>query len=67
MIESTLNQYELRYQSFDSRLCFAFPCDRKGKVEMDLLSERERLNYLYARAMVGRDLALPAVRPMGMH
>jgi hypothetical protein len=66
MIES-LNQYELRYQSFDSRLSFVFPCDRKGQVEMDLLSERERLNYLYARAMVGRDLAVPAVRPMGMH
>ena len=34
---------------------------------MDRLSERERANYLFARAMVGRDLAAPAVRPSGLH
>lgn len=68
MIDSTLNQYELRFQSlFDSGRGYAFPCDPKGQVEMDRLSDRERNNYLYARAMVGRDLAVPAVRPMGMH
>ena len=66
MIASTSN-FELRFRSFDRRQCFAFPCDPKGRVEMDLLSERERINYLYARAMVGRDLAAPAVRPMGLH
>ena len=66
MIASTSN-FELRFQSFDRRQCFAFPCDPKGRVEMDLLSDRERINYLYARAMVGRDLAAPAVRPMGLH
>ena len=66
MIASTSN-FELRFQSFDRRQWFAFPCDPKGRVEMDLLSERERINYLYARAMVGRDLAAPAVRPMGLH
>lgn len=66
MIASTSN-FELRFQSFDRRQCFAFPCDPKGRVEMDLLSDRERINYLYARAMVGRDLSAPAVRPMGLN
>jgi hypothetical protein len=28
---------------------------------MDGLSERVRLNYLYARAMVGKELDVPAV------
>jgi hypothetical protein len=34
---------------------------------MDQLSDRSRTNYLYARAVVGRELAVPAVRPSGMH
>ena len=53
------------------RLCFrslfnrgrgyAFPCDGNGRVDLDELSERARSNYFYARAMVGRELAVPAV------
>jgi hypothetical protein len=34
---------------------------------MDRLSDRTRINYLYARAMVGRQLAVPAVQPSAMH
>jgi len=30
-------------------------------VELDALSERARSNYLYARAVVGREFATPAV------
>lgn len=45
---------------------FTFPCDRQGRVDMDRLSERVRNNYLFARAMVGRDLATPAIEPAGM-
>jgi hypothetical protein len=30
-------------------------------VDLDELSENARNNYLYARAMVGRELATPAV------
>ena len=68
MNTSTPQHFELRFHSFDRRQCFAFPCDPKGRVELDLLSERERINYLYARAMVGLCLAPPAVRPMmGLH
>jgi hypothetical protein len=46
---------------FDHGRGFAFPCDREGRVDLDGLSERARSNYLYARAMVGRELTVPAV------
>ena len=68
MIDSTVTQYELRFQSlFDSGRGYAFPCDPTGHVELDQLSERARNNYLFARAVVGRELAVPAVRPRGMY
>lgn len=40
---------------------YAFPCDAAGHVELDALTERERIDYLYARAVVGREVAPPAV------
>ena len=46
---------------FDSGRGFAFPCDGAGRVNLDELSERGRANYLFARAMVGRDLSSPKV------
>ena len=42
---------------------YAFPCDARGHVDMDALSDRARIDYLYARAMIGRETALPEVRP----
>lgn len=48
---------------FESGRGFAFPCDGAGRVNLDGLSEQGRLNYLYARAMVGRELSAPAVQP----
>lgn len=67
MNESATGAYELRFQNlFDHGRGFAFPCDPAGRVDMDQLSDRARLNYLYARAMVGRELAAPAVR-RGLH
>jgi hypothetical protein len=55
-------QFELRYQGlFDPGRGFSFPCDAKGRVELDRLSERARVNYLYARATVGFELAAPIV------
>jgi hypothetical protein len=63
MNDSTLSQFELRFQSlFDSGRGFAFPCDPAGRVDLDRLSDRARNNYLYARAMVGRELSVPAVQ-----
>ena len=62
MIQSATHQFQLCFRSlFQSGRGFAFPCDGRGQVNMDRLSERARANYLYARAMVGRDLATPAV------
>jgi hypothetical protein len=46
---------------FQSGRGYAFPCDQAGRVDLDDLSEAGRTNYLYARAMVGRELAPPAV------
>jgi hypothetical protein len=55
--------YELRFQSlFDDGRALAFPCDEAGHVDMDALSERARHNYLYARAVIGREFSMPAVR-----
>lgn len=46
---------------------YAFPCDGCGRVDLDHLSERARNDYFYARAMVGRELAVPAVEPADLH
>lgn len=55
--------FELRFQSlFNDGRALAFPCDAAGRVDLDALSERARVNYLYARAVVGREFAMPAVR-----
>jgi len=54
--------YALRFESlFNPGRALVFPCDAQGRVEMDSLSERARHNYLYARAVVGREFATPAI------
>jgi len=61
---SVKNAFELRFESlFQQGRAFAFPCDERGRVELDALSDRARSNYLYARAVVGREFATPAVVP----
>ena len=58
-----INRFELWFRSlFDEGRGFAFACDSAGRVSMDELSERGRRNYLFARAMVGREFATPTVR-----
>jgi hypothetical protein len=55
--------YELRFQSlFDAGRAYAFSCDEAGHVDIDALSAQARLNYFYARTLIGRDVATPAVR-----
>lgn len=55
--------FELRFTSlFDGGGDFVFPCDAAGRVDLDALSERARSNYFYARTVVGREFACPAVR-----
>jgi len=60
--------FEIRYQSlFNAGRALSFPCDAEGHVQMDLLSERARDNYLYARAVVGREYAFPSICPTLAH
>ena len=68
MFESTTNQFQLCFRSlFQNGRGYAFPCDPQGQVDLDRLSERARTNYLYARAMVGRELSVPAVEASLLH
>jgi len=58
--------FELRFESlFHSGRALAFPCDAQGGVTLDALSERARQNYLFARAVVGREYAVPIVLRCG--
>jgi hypothetical protein len=62
MIPSATVTFQLCFRSlFQSGRGYAFPCDGDGRVDLDALSDRARTNYLYARAMVGRELSVPAV------
>ena len=60
--------FQIRFRSLVRSGCdFVFPCDASGCVEMDALSDAARNDYLYARAMVGRELAPPAVVSPAFH
>ena len=56
-------RYELRFQSlFTEGRAYSFPCDEEGHVDIDSLGRTERLNYFYARTVIGREFSLPAVQ-----
>lgn len=60
--------FELRFQSlFNEGRALAFPCDADGHVDLDALSERARCNYYFARTVIGREFALPAVHTSPRH
>ncbi len=62
MMESRSSQFQLCFRNlFDSGRGYAFPCDPTGQVDLDRMSEKARNNYFYARAMIGKELAYPAV------
>lgn len=70
MTMSTMNagRYELRFQPLaPGGECFAFPCDAEGHVDLDGLSDHDRGEYLYARAVIGLEVAMPAVRISAGH
>ena len=55
--------YELRFRSlYEPGRGYTFPCDAAGRVDLDALSDGERQSYLYARALVGGELSVPAVQ-----
>ena len=56
-------RFELRFQSlFHEGRAYTFPCDEEGHVDIDPLGRTERLNYFYARTVIGREFAMPAVQ-----
>lgn len=60
--------FQLRFRSlFDPGRGYAFPCDERGAVNLDSLTEHARNNYRFARAMVGKELATPAVEAAAPH
>jgi hypothetical protein len=60
--------YEVRFQSLRGESgVFSFPCDEAGHVDLDALSPQAKQNYLYARAMVGREFAAPSVHACEVH
>jgi hypothetical protein len=60
--------YELRFESLHhAGRALSFPCDDHGAVPLDTLSERARANYLFARAVVGRDYHVPTVCAQTSH
>lgn len=55
--------YELRFQSlFRQGRGWTFPCDSDGHVDMDAMSDHTRDSYLFARALVGLEVAHPQVQ-----
>ena len=61
-VHSAAPAHEIRFRSlFHEGRALSFPCDAQGHVDLDALSQRALGNYLYARAMVGREFATPAV------
>jgi hypothetical protein len=56
--------YVLRFESMGQPgRALAFPCNATGKVDLDALSAAALRNYLYARAVVGREFHWPQVKP----
>ena len=66
-MSSYLNQsgpthFEVRFESlYRPGTGLVFPSDEEGTVDLDSLPPRARSNYLFARAMVGREFMYPAV------
>jgi hypothetical protein len=56
-------RFEVRFESlFHPGRALAFPSDSEGHVDLEGSSEHARANYLFARAMVGREYGLPRIR-----
>ncbi|MBT9524961.1 MAG: hypothetical protein IV105_06855 [Rhizobacter sp.] len=62
------DSYQLSFRSLlDPNCTYAFPCSAAGQVDMDALSERARVRYLYARTVIGREFTAPCVQPVSVH
>ena len=54
-------EYQLCFRAHAEDAVLAFPCNATGNVNLDALSGRERNDYLYARALSGRDFDRPVI------
>ena len=55
--------FRLRFGALSSPgRSLTFPCDAHGNVDLDALDPRAVDDYLYARAMIGREFAPPTVQ-----
>ena len=60
-------RYELRFAGLHHpEHGYAFPCDAEGHVDIDGLPSRARVNYLYAHAVIGRELFAPVIRSVSV-
>lgn len=54
--------FELTFRAMSPAHCsFSFACDECGRVSMDALCESSRVNYLYARKVIGHEVHAPVV------
>ena len=61
-IPVAVRSYELHFVSLHNPgRGIVVPCDEAGEVDLDALSERLRLSYFAARAMIGREYLYPTV------
>jgi hypothetical protein len=66
--EAARARYVLRFQSlFHSGRALAFPCDAKGAVQWETMSERARTSFRRAQECVGIEFATPAVEISDLH
>ena len=64
LLDGRYDTHLLRFRSlFNEGRGLVFPCDDAGRVDMNTLSEQALGNYLYARAVVGREFAAPRIEP----
>jgi hypothetical protein len=53
--------YDLVFVPFHLGRCYAFPCSATGVVDLDMLTEPARSNYLMVRALVRHDFRWPTI------
>lgn len=54
--------HRLRFSSPSGKApALSFPCDAQGRVDIAALDRRSLVDYLYARALVGRQFLAPSV------
>jgi len=64
LLDGRYDTHLLRFRSlFNEGRGLVFPCDGEGRVDMNALTDQALGNYLYARAVIGREFATPRVEP----